>query len=94
MREIVFQVTHEGPGNLQALADTLPIRISAPTLEDLQHEAREALIDHLGPAHGTYRVRVRRRRCPSIRLMGSGPLRCSGPASSHEAPFMKTLCCR
>jgi len=42
---------------------TLPIRISAPTLEELQHEAREAreaLIEHLGPAHCAYRVRVRR----------------------------------
>ena len=28
--------------------------------EELQHEAREALIEHLGPAHCTVRVRVRR----------------------------------
>jgi hypothetical protein len=35
-------------------------RITAPTLEELQHEAREALIEHLGPAHCTVRVRVRR----------------------------------
>ena len=26
----------------------------------LQHEAREALIDHFGPAHCAYRVRIRR----------------------------------
>jgi hypothetical protein len=32
----------------------------APTLEELQHEAREALIEHLGPAHCTVRVGVRR----------------------------------
>jgi hypothetical protein len=38
----------------------LPILITAPTLEDLQHEAREALIEHLGPAHCAYRVRMRR----------------------------------
>ena len=61
MREIVFRVLPEHPGQLEAQADTLPIRITAPTLEDLQHAAREALIEHLGPAHGTYRVRVQRR---------------------------------
>ena len=27
---------------------------------ELQHEAREALIAHMGPAHATVRVRVRR----------------------------------
>ena len=31
--------------------------ITAPTLEELQHEA---LIEHLGPAHCTVRVSVRR----------------------------------
>ena len=68
MREVVFRVVAERPGHLEAQAVgaafsagvTLPIRITAPTLEELQHEAREALIDHLGPAHGTVRARVRR----------------------------------
>jgi hypothetical protein len=68
MREVVFRVLAERPGHLEAQAVgaafsagvTLPIRITAPTLEELQHEAREALIEHLGPAHGTVRVRVRR----------------------------------
>ena len=68
MREVVFRVLAERPGHLEAQAVgaafsagvTLPIRITAPTLEELQHEAREALIDHLGPAHCTFRVRVRR----------------------------------
>jgi hypothetical protein len=68
MREVVFRVLAERPGHLEAQAVgagfsagvTLPIRIAAPTLEELQHEAREALIEHLGPAHCTYRVRVRR----------------------------------
>jgi hypothetical protein len=60
MREVEFRVARERPGLLEAQADTLPIRISAPTLEELQHEAREALIEHLGPAHCAYRVRVRR----------------------------------
>ena len=60
MREVVFRVLAEGPGHLEAQAETLPIRITAPTLEELQHQAREALIEHLGPAHCTVRVRVRR----------------------------------
>ncbi len=60
MREVVFHVLTERPGHLEAQADTLPICITAPTLEELQHEAREALIEHMGPAHGTVRVQVRR----------------------------------
>jgi hypothetical protein len=68
MREVVFRVVAERPGHLEAHAVgaafsagvTLPILINAPTLEELQHEAREALIEHLGPAHCTVRVRVRR----------------------------------
>ena len=60
MREVVFRVLVERPGHLEAQAETLPICIAAPTLEELQHEAREALIEHLGPAHCTIRVRVRR----------------------------------
>jgi len=66
MREVVFRLEAERPGHLEAQAVgavfsagvTLPIRISAPTLEELQHEAREALIEHMGSAHGTVRVRV------------------------------------
>ena len=76
MREVVFRVLTERPGHLEAQADTLPIRIIAPTLEELQHEAREALIDHLGPAHCAYRVRVRRGSNPavsSIRPVGRRP---------------------
>jgi hypothetical protein len=60
MREVVFRVLAERPGHLEAQAETLPIRITVPTLEELQHEAREALIAHMGPAHCTVRVRVRR----------------------------------
>lgn len=60
MREVVFRVLAERPGHLEAQAESLPIHISAPTLEELQHEARESLIKHLGPVHGAYRVRVRR----------------------------------
>lgn len=60
MREVVFRLEAVLPGHLEAQAETLSIRITAPTLEELQHEAREALIEHLGPAHCAFRVRVRR----------------------------------
>lgn len=61
MREVQFCVVSERPGQLEAEADVPALRrIAAPTLEELQHEAREALIDHYGAAHGVYRVRVRR----------------------------------
>jgi hypothetical protein len=60
MREVVFRLEAERPGHLEARAETLPIHITAPTLEELQHEAREALIAHMGPSHCTVRVRVRR----------------------------------
>ena len=60
MREVVFRVLAERRGHLEAQAESLPIRINAATLEELQHEAREALIEHLGPAHCTFRVKVRR----------------------------------
>lgn len=65
MREVQFRVLSERPGHLEAVADVPAIgRIAAPTLEDLQHEAREALIDHYGSAHGVYRVRLRRKPAP------------------------------
>ena len=84
MREVVFRLEVERPGHLEAQAVgaafsagvTLPIRISAPTLEELQHEAREALIEHLGQAHCTVRVRVRRgpsAAVNSIRPVGRRP---------------------
>lgn len=60
MREIVFHVLEERPGRLEAHADDQAIRIWAPSLEELHHEARGALIDALGSAHATYRVRIRR----------------------------------
>ena len=41
MREVVFRVLAERPGHLEAQAESLPIRITAPTLEELQHEARD-----------------------------------------------------
>jgi len=40
MREVLFRLEAERPGHLESQAETLPIRITAPTLEELQHEAR------------------------------------------------------
>ena len=72
MREVVFRVLAERPGHLEAQSDNLLIHITAPTLEELQHEAREALIEHVGPAHCAYRVRVR--RCPGVAVSSIRPL--------------------
>ncbi|MFO0039052.1 MAG: hypothetical protein ACK522_08920 [Synechococcaceae cyanobacterium] len=60
MREIVFRVTAERPGHLEALALQPRLTVSAPTREEWHHEARETLIHALGPAHVTYRIRLRR----------------------------------
>ncbi len=65
MREVKFQIVRESPGHLEAEADVKTVRrIAAATLEELQHEAREALIDHYGQAHGVFRVRIRREPAP------------------------------
>jgi hypothetical protein len=60
MREVVFRVLSDRPGQLEAQAEHQPLRIRASNLEDLQHEAREALMQHFGPSHVVYRVRLRR----------------------------------
>lgn len=72
MQEVVFRVLTERPGHLEAQAQGLPLRICAASLEELQHEAREALIEHLGPAHCAYRVRVQ--RVPSSRSKDCKPM--------------------
>ncbi|MFN9630287.1 MAG: hypothetical protein ACK59A_08670 [Cyanobacteriota bacterium] len=80
MREVVFHLLDDRPGHLVALAAVPSLRISAPTLEELQHEAREALIDHLGAAHGTYRVSIRRqnpRATSGLRPLRRSPIACS-----------------
>lgn len=79
MREVVFRVLVERPGHLTAQADDPSVRIEAPSLEELHHEAREALIKHFGVAHSAYRVRIRRNRPQpqsSIRPMGPGSACC------------------
>ena len=72
MREIVFRVQPAPRGPLQARAEHLPLTIQAASLEELQHEARDALIRQFGPAHATYRVRIRRDQ--------------PGPPPSHGSP--------
>lgn len=70
MREIVFRVHIDQPGHLEARAEGRPLTIRAPSLEELHHEARDALIEHLGPAHGTFRVRIRRPETRGVRQQG------------------------
>jgi len=60
MREIVFLVTAEQPGRIEATAPDRGLAVEAPTLEELHHEARDALIRQVGPSHATYRIRIRR----------------------------------
>jgi len=60
MREIVFRVLNDVPGLVEAVSTNQQIRISASSLEELHHEAREALIERLGPSHCAYRVRLQR----------------------------------
>ena len=76
MREVVFELVSQIPGQLQARAQSPALTITAATLEELQHEAREALIRHYGAAHGTYRVQVRR-PC-SVRGTGRRTIRDTG----------------
>ncbi len=60
MREITFRVEHEHGMPLRARSIQPELQISAASLEELHHEAREALIQHYGAAHGAYRVRLQR----------------------------------
>ncbi len=73
MREIVFQLGEALPGGHQPAARQgrrfeaeawLPggerVVVAAASLEELQHEARDVLIERLGPAHVAYRVRLQR----------------------------------
>jgi uncharacterized protein (TIGR00106 family) len=65
--------------------------------EELQHEARQALIAHMGPALGTVRVRVRRSPlpliwgCPSPRPR---PSPAPSPARSSWPPTIPPQACR
>lgn len=79
MREVVFRVLVERPGHVTAQSDDPSVRIEAPSLEELHHEAREVLIRHFGAAHSAYRVRIRRNRSQPvsrIRRMPPGSALC------------------
>ncbi|MFM7313389.1 MAG: hypothetical protein ACKO0M_09515 [Cyanobium sp.] len=65
MREIVFNVLPRSDGRLRARSEHPPLAIEAGSFEELQHEAREALIQQLGASHVAYRVRIQR---PSSRI--------------------------
>lgn len=88
MREVVFHLLSERPGALEAQADVPQLRIAAASLEELHHEARDALIERLGPAHGTYRVRIRRRHHTPSALAPAGTQR---PSSRSRAPFTSCM---
>ena len=60
MQDVVFELISDQPGRLVATAHAQHLQIQATNLEDLQHEAREALMGHYGPSHVAYRVRLRR----------------------------------
>jgi len=73
MREIVFLVTAEQPGRIEATASERGLVVEAPTLEELHHEARDALIRQVGPSHGTYRIRIRRAGHAVVPATGDQP---------------------
>mgnify|MGYP006288558639 CR=1 FL=1 len=58
MREIVFSVLEQAPDQLLARSLDGRLEVSATSLEELRHEAREALIAQLGPAHVACRIRL------------------------------------
>jgi len=60
MREIVFLVRTEPEGRWLASCGDPVLRLCAPTIEELHHEAREALISTLGSAHVACRIRLTR----------------------------------
>jgi hypothetical protein len=73
MREIVFLVTAEQPGRIEAKAPERGLVVEAPTLEELHHEARDALIRQVGPSHATYRIRIRRGGHAAVPASGDQP---------------------
>ena len=62
MREILFRILNDTAGCVEASSEDDQLRITAASLEELRHEAREVLIDRLGPTHHTYRLRFLRAR--------------------------------
>jgi len=58
MREALFTVSSRPDGTLIAECTALRLAISGMNREELQEEARDALIRAIGPAHVSYRVRL------------------------------------
>ena len=85
MREIVFVVTADQPGRIEAKAQERGLVVEAPTLEELHHEARDALISQVGPSHGTYRIRIRRDDHPAVPASGDQP------AQRHPLPKARPI---
>lgn len=85
MREIVFLVTTERPGHIEATAPDRSLQVQAASLEELHHEAREALIAQVGPAHNSYRIRFCRPLSPKPRPEGQTQHQ-RGRAAAPETP--------
>ncbi len=85
MREIVFLVTAERPGHIEATAPDSSLRVQAASLEELHQEAREALMAKVGAAHNSYRIRFCRPLSPKPRPEGPHQLQL-GQASTPESP--------
>ena len=58
MREALFTVRARPNGSLSAECPALSLAVSGMNREELQEEARDALINSVGPAHISYRVRL------------------------------------
>ena len=86
MREIDFVVGPSREGQWSGLCLEPALRISAPTLEELHHEAREALILSLGPSHVACRIRLRR-QLGQIRSR----LPCSGPQGREDQQIVPAV---
>jgi hypothetical protein len=79
MREMVFLVRPGPEGRWLAICGDPLLHLCAPTIEELHHEAREALIGRLGPAHVACRIRLRRQTQDGA---GSPPLPLAGLVAS------------
>ena len=60
MREAVFTVRPRPNGTLIAECSVLNLAVSATDRDALREEARQALINAIGPAHVGYRLRLQK----------------------------------
>lgn len=76
MREALFTVSARPDGSLIAECTALRLVISGMNRDELQEEARDALIRSIGPAHVSYRVRFDQAApCEGHPLQSIQPLR-------------------